>query len=66
MTQQQRELAKYRESTEERNKIFTSLAMMGVTQEQLLKASKAFDVMAQGSAEVMMGLWRELHQRMSN
>ena len=63
MTQQQRELAKYREARPERNEIFETLILAGVTKEQLLAAGEAFNLMAQGDADKMMDLWREIRDR---
>ena len=61
MTQQQMnvESAKYSEYRTERLGIFETLITAGANPETLETMSEAFDVMAEGDAEKMMGFWRE-------
>ena len=67
MTQQQmnQQKAKYNEYRQERLSIFETLMKMGVTKEQLEKASETFNVLSEGNADVMIGLWRDLANGMS-
>ena len=59
------ELAKYSTYKAERLAIFEMLMQAGVTPSQLESTSEAFNLIADGDADVMMGLWRETRDRMS-
>ena len=61
-----RETMKYRSYREERLAIFETLMTAGVSKEQLESTSQTFNALANGDADVMMGLWRQLADGMTN